>query len=121
MVAASAAVGLSVAVVLELLAAGVERQQALKQPIVDREGDHRSPDGILTRDIAVLQQVVEDRPRLGARLEGQGNDRHRLPLGPPPAGCFGFLLGAEPTLAGALVDLRAVVERAARHVVDPLA
>jgi hypothetical protein len=52
-------VWLAVAVVF---GAGVERQQPLKQPVVDRERDHRSPRGVSAGDVAVLNAVMQDLP-----------------------------------------------------------
>jgi hypothetical protein len=63
----------------------------------------------------------DQRNREKGRQRHCGPVRTELTRGAPPACCLGFLLGAEPAFAGALIDLRAAIERVAGQVVDALA
>ena len=48
----------AVAKVLEILGAGVKRQQSFEQPVLDCERDHRPARGVSAREVAVLEEVV---------------------------------------------------------------
>jgi hypothetical protein len=79
-------------------------------------------------DAMPRHNLAEAEPGRHVGLDGRllerracGPLRTQLRQSATPACCLGFLLGAEPAFAGALIDLRAAVERVAGHVVDALA
>ena len=55
--------------ILEVLDAGVEVQESLEQPVIDRERDQRPAGGIAVGKIAVLEQVVQDGSGFAAGIE----------------------------------------------------
>jgi hypothetical protein len=59
-------VGLAIAGVLEVLRAGIESQQPLEQVVVHRQCNDGAPGSVSSGDVAVLQEVVQDRSRLAA-------------------------------------------------------
>jgi hypothetical protein len=58
-------IGLAVASVLEIRRFGVERHQPLKRAVIHHQLDDSSAGGVSTHDVAVLEEVVQQRPGLG--------------------------------------------------------
>jgi hypothetical protein len=75
---------LSVTGVLEVLGAGVERQEPLQKPVVDRQRDYRASRRIAACEVAALEEVVQDRLGLAAGIDRYRNDGHLL----LPRGCL---------------------------------
>ena len=64
---------LVVAPVLQVGSFGVKRQEPLQGPVIHRQLDDGPASTVPAHDVAVLQEVVEQRPRLGARRKrGRG-------------------------------------------------
>jgi len=69
-------VRLAVPLVLEFGRLGVERQGLLQGPVVYRQLDDGPAHCVPAHDVAVLEEVVEQRPGLDGRWEREGHDCH---------------------------------------------
>jgi hypothetical protein len=71
-------VGLGVAPVLELGGVGIEAHELLEDPVLQRELHDRSTRGVLAHDIAVLEEVVQQRAGFSPWGKRQGHDCHGI-------------------------------------------
>lgn len=65
---------------LELGGVGVEGHQRLQDPVVDRQLNDRPPRGVPAHDVAVLEEVVQQRPGFSPGGSGRGTIAMGSPL-----------------------------------------